>query len=132
MGKSADGTEIQIDAGGGGFGSLPIKTTRQDEILMHLVSDGDLNDLAQSRTGWMENLLWAMVGGAIGAFIPAMEAIYVAFCVEPRPPFSILILLKIIVFIVTAALGGLAAFVVYRKGKTGKQLLDEIRNRPKY
>lgn len=101
-------------------------------ILMHLVSDGDLNDLAQSRTGWLENLLWAMVGASLGAFIPAMEALYATFFAEPVQVFGVLALLKIIAFFVTAALAAMAAFVVYRKGKTGQELLREIRARPKY
>lgn len=130
--KHDDDPEVQIDAGGGGLGSVRIKTTRQEEILMHHVSDGDLNDLAQSRTGWLENLLWAMVGASVGAFIPAMEAIYSTFFVKEPPPIGTLALMKILVFFITVALALLVAFVVFQKGKTGRELLTEIRNRPKY
>ena len=38
----------------GGLGSVPIRTTRPEEILMHHVSDGDLNELAHSRTSRIE------------------------------------------------------------------------------
>ena len=123
--------EIQISSGGG-IGSVPIKTTRQEEILMHWVSDGDLNDLAQSRTGRLDNLLWAMVGAALGALVPAAEVLYKTYSVSPPLPMGRLSLLKVLVFSITAALVALAAFVVYRKGKSGRELLTEIRNRPKF
>jgi hypothetical protein len=113
-----------------GFGSVRTKTTRQEEILMHLVSDWELNEVAQSRTSRLENMLWAMVGAAVGAAIPALEEFYRAFWATPATAMTGLGLVKILVFAITAALAIGATLVMWHKEKSGKDLLDEIRKRP--
>ena len=72
-----------------------------------------------------------MVGAAVGAFIPAMEDFYKAFWGAPPQPITFLSLLKIIIFVVPTALAIFAITIIAHKEKSGKQLLDEIRQRPK-
>jgi len=123
--------EPEIKTGGDqDFGSIRTKTTRQQEILMHHVSDWELNEVAQSRTSRLENMFWAMVGAALGAAIPALEELYKAFLSRAPDAITGLGLIKILVFAVTAALAVGAMLVIRHKETSGKELLDEIRKRP--
>lgn len=97
---------------------------------MHLVSDWELNEVAQSRTSRLENMLWAMVGAALGAMIPAIEDLYRAFLSTPSQPLTALALLKVLVFAVTGALAIGACIVMRQKEKSGRELIDDIRKRP--
>lgn len=112
--------------------NMPVTSTHPPQILMHWVSDQDLENLAHNRTGRLENFFWAMVGACLSAFIPALEDVGKAYVVSPVEPLGKLGLVKILICVVPGALAALAAAIIYRKQKTAKELLDEIRNRPTF
>lgn len=105
-----------------------IVRTRPDEILRHDISDDELSRLTESKTGFLGDALWALVGGVIGSSPGALKAT-AAYLSSPERTLPMADLSQIVVLALCFGAASVLAVIALNKERVRTSLVETIRAR---
>lgn len=97
--------------------------------IRHNISDEQLELLRRGGRSWVRDAMWAMIGAAVSAAVPALDAINKAYLAQNREPLSWPSLTGVIVFASTLILAVVLGLISHRDEIGVSTLVKDIRNR---
>ena len=108
---------------------IPTKTTAPEEIIRHNISDEELEMFLNSNRDGFSETMWACVGISAGVITSVIEKVHLAFFDASKTPLTIISLIEIAMLFLSLGIASAIFFASKSKGKTTKNLIDEIRKR---
>lgn len=110
---------------------IPIETTRPERLLRHNISDEDLEMLAGLRREGLSEVFWGLFGASIVSLPPSIAALVDTYSSSPPAPLTVLHLVEIAIS-AAAITATVLTLIIWRVwGHPARDLVSEIKKRPR-
>jgi hypothetical protein len=107
----------------------PVEVTRPHAYRSHEISDGDLVMVGTARRGRLDEFTWAAIGGAVASGPSALRDLHDAYFVANPPGLALFSSFEVAIFLVFLTLTVTAFIQPRNRGKSTKELIDDIQHR---